>query len=69
MKAKCIKPGVVLSILLIPFLSFSNVEFNHQKDVVYGYKDGMALVMDIYSPKEEPNRAGIILVMAGGMTL
>ena len=48
MKAKCIKPGVVLSILLIPFLSFSNVEFNHQKDVVYGYKDGMALVMDIY---------------------
>ena len=43
MKAKCIKPGVVLSILLIPFLSFSNVEFNHQKDVVYGYKDGMAL--------------------------
>ncbi len=68
MKTKCIKLGIVLSILFIPFLSFSNVEFNHQKDVVYGYKDGMALVMDIYSPKEESNKAGIILVMAGGMT-
>ena len=68
MKTKCIKLGIVLSILIIPSLSFSNVEFNHQKDVVYGYKDGMALVMDIYSPKEESNKAGIILVMAVGMT-
>jgi hypothetical protein len=27
------------------------VEYNHQMDVVYGYKDGMALVMEVYSPK------------------
>lgn len=68
MKTMYIKLGLVLLILFIPSLSFCNVEFNHQKDVVYGYKDGMALVMDIYSPREESNKAGIILVMAGGMT-
>lgn len=68
MKTMCIKLGLVLSILFIPSLSFCNVEFNHQKDVVYGYKDGMALVMDIYSPREGSNKAGIILVVAGGMT-
>ena len=68
MKTKFIKYGLVLCSLIIPSLCFSNVEFNYQKDVVYGYKDGLALVMDIYSPKENLNKAGIILVMAGGMT-
>lgn len=42
------------------------MKYNHQKDVVYGYKDGMALVMDIYSPNDSPNNAGIIWVAAGG---
>lgn len=68
MKIKYNKLGIVLWILFIPISCFCNVEFNHQADVVYGYKDGMALVMDIFSPKGESNRAGIILVMAGGMT-
>ena len=43
------------------------VEFEHQKDLVYGYKDGMALVMDVYTPKSNTNGAAIIAVMAGGM--
>jgi len=62
-----IKLGLALSILFISSLSLCNVEFNHQKDVVYGYKDGMALVMDIYSPREGSNKAGIILIMSAGM--
>ncbi len=37
-----------------------------QPDIIYGYKYGTALVMDVLSPAE-PNGAGVILVMSGGM--
>lgn len=68
MKTKCYKLSLGLWILLLPSGSFCNDELYHQRDVVYGYKDGMALVMDVYSPIEGSNKAGIIVVMAGGMT-
>lgn len=67
MKTKNTRRCLVLWILLIPSLSFCQIEFDHQEDIVYGYKDGMALVMDIFSPKIETNSAGIILVMSGGL--
>ena len=41
-------------------------DFNHEEDVVYGYKDGMALVMDVYTPRDPRVDAGIIWVTAGG---
>lgn len=41
--------------------------WNHQQDIVYGYKDGMALVMDVITPAGNRNRAGVIRVMCGGM--
>jgi acetyl esterase/lipase len=43
-------------------------EYDHEKDVVYGYKDGMALVMDVFTPTGQLNGAGVIQVVAGGMT-
>lgn len=67
MNTRYIKIGLVLWTILISTLSFSQVEFVHNQDVVYGYKDGMALVMDVYSPKMETNKACIILVISGGM--
>lgn len=42
-------------------------EYDHEKDVVYGYKDGMALVMDVFTPVGQLNGAGVIQVVAGGM--
>jgi acetyl esterase/lipase len=41
--------------------------WNHQQDVVYGYKDGMALVMDVFTPSGNRNGAGVIRMMSGGM--
>ncbi len=67
MKSKNIKLGLVLCTIFISSLSYSQVDFVHNQDVVYGYKDGMALVMDVYSPKEGTNKAGIIMVISGGM--
>lgn len=54
--------------LILPLVGFCNDNFTHQKDVVYGYKDGLALVMDVYTPDNKQNNAGIIVVVAGGMT-
>jgi acetyl esterase/lipase len=42
-------------------------EWNHQRDVVYGYKDGMALVMDVFTPRGNRNGAAVIRMMSGGM--
>ncbi|MCX2718123.1 alpha/beta hydrolase family protein [Lentiprolixibacter aurantiacus] len=40
---------------------------SHQQDVIYGYRDGMALVMDIYYPGDNTSKSGIIVLMCGGM--
>ncbi len=40
--------------------------FDHKVDVVYGRKFGMALTMDVFTPKANANGAGIIWVVSGG---
>jgi acetyl esterase/lipase len=62
------KISIAICIALVPTSGYSIVDYVHKKDIVYGYKDGMALVMDVFSPKGELNKAGIIVIMAGGMT-
>jgi acetyl esterase/lipase len=42
------------------------VDFSRQVDVVYGRKHGMALTMDVLTPKEKTNGAAIIWVISGG---
>ena len=41
------------------------MEYVQQQDVVYGYKDGMALVMDVFTPKGQLNGAAVIKVIGG----
>jgi acetyl esterase/lipase len=36
------------------------------RDVIYGRKAGLALTMDVFTPKEQPNGRGIICVVSGG---
>src|SRR5438105_795301 len=40
--------------------------FTRQEDVIYGRKYGMALTMDVFTPKQNANGAAAILVMSGG---
>lgn len=35
-------------------------------DVVYGHKDGMALTMDVFTPKSSPRGVGLIFMVSGG---
>jgi acetyl esterase/lipase len=39
--------------------------FTRKADVIYGRKDGMALTMDVFTPRN-PNGAAVVLVVSGG---
>lgn len=54
------------SLLLATTCTFA-IEYSQHQDVVFGYKDGMGLVMDVFTPKVKSKRIGIIVVMSGGM--
>ena len=40
---------------------------DHQRDLVYGYKDGMGLIMDVFTPQENPNRSAVLWVLSQSM--
>ncbi len=41
-------------------------DFDLVEDVVYGHKDGLALTLDVLTPKENAKGVGIVLVSSGG---
>lgn len=55
---------VVLLTLATPALAQPN--YTRTEDVIYGRKYGMALVMDVFTPKENANGKGIIFCVSGG---
>ena len=59
--------NALLAIVLIasPLLA-ADPQFTRAERVVYGEKDGMALTMDVFQPKEHANGKGIILAVSGG---
>lgn len=40
--------------------------YTRKEDVVYGRKYGLALTMDVFTPKEKPNGRGVIFCVSGG---
>lgn len=40
--------------------------FRRTSDVIYGRKAGLALTMDVFTPKEKPNGLGVICIVSGG---
>lgn len=64
-----LKPILLAFLLALVFatsaLCQTNADFKRIEDVVYGRKDGMALTMDVFKPKN-PNGAGIIVCVSGG---
>ena len=40
--------------------------FTRESDVIYGRKHGMALTMDVFTPKADANGAAVIWVVSGG---
>jgi acetyl esterase/lipase len=63
----------LLSLLLVAFsLAFvctaraDEPPFTKATDVAYGHKSGMALTMNIFTPKQDANGAAVIWVVSGG---
>ena len=42
------------------------MNYDKQQDVVYGYKDGMGLIMDVFTPSAKRNGAAVIWLLSGG---
>jgi acetyl esterase/lipase len=40
--------------------------FTRARDVVYGHKNGVALTLDVFTPKKAANGAAVVVVMSGG---
>ena len=60
-------------LILVAGLPFAKVArgadppaFDRKTDVVYGRKYGMALTMDVFTPKDNPNGAAIVWIVSGG---
>lgn len=50
----------------VPVHAGENQPFTRIPDVVYGRKDGTALTMDVFVPRQNANGVGIIWVVSGG---
>jgi acetyl esterase/lipase len=53
-----------LALALVPATAHS-ADFTRTEDVVYGRKDGTALTLDVFTPKEQ-NGAAIVVMVSGG---
>ncbi len=55
-----------MTLPLPPAPAQSSVEFTRKEDVIYGRKYGLAMTMDIFTPKEKANGRGLIYCVSGG---
>src|SRR5262249_32018820 len=53
-------------LLCAPALAHAEETYTRQKDVIYVRKCGMAMTMDLFTPKEKANGAAVIFVVSGG---
>lgn len=53
-------------LLIVGSRSYAEDSFTRQTDVVYGRKPGLALTMDVFTPKENANGAAVVWVVSGG---
>src|SRR5262245_30824378 len=65
MIARSLVAAAAMLILAAP-ASAQEANYTRIDDVIYGRKHGMALTMDIFSPKEKANGKGVIFCVSGG---
>ena len=60
----------VVPLLLVGFAATATAAdespFTRKQDVVYGRKHGVALTLDVFTPKSRPNGAAAVFVVSGG---
>ncbi len=53
-------------LLFLPTSHGDDPNWTWKEDVIYGRKHGVALTMDIFTPKQNANGAGIVMCVSGG---
>lgn len=59
-------PTVLLAAILCSPLAVASDDFTRQPEVIYGRKHGVALTLDVFTPKAQANGAAVIWVVSGG---
>ncbi len=58
--------ALLLSLTAVPAVAQDAPNYDRQEDVIYGRKDGLAMTMDVFTPKEKKNGAAVIFCVSGG---
>lgn len=65
MKMKFLARNLLL-LCLVSAWGLAHAGVQIQSDVIYGHKDGMALIYDVFQPEEEANGAAVVYMISGG---
>lgn len=57
---------VVVAVIASPLGAMAQPNYTRTDDVIYGRKYGLAMTMDIFTPKENANGRGVIFCVSGG---
>jgi acetyl esterase/lipase len=57
---------VFTALLAAPTVRGDEPSYRRTEDVIYGRKHGTALTLDVFTPREDPNGLGVVLVVSGG---
>lgn len=68
MKATCTALAMLLLTLSAPAWAEreETATYTRDRDVIYGRRSGLALTMDVFTPKEKKNGAALFLIISGG---
>ncbi len=64
---KRLRVGLLACVLgLSDWCGAAEPSFTRENEVIYGRKHGLAMTLDVFKPKAQPNGAGIVMVASGG---
>lgn len=66
MLSRCLLAAFAGLALASPALAQPKANYTRTEDVIYGRKYGLAMTMDIFTPKENANGKGVIFCVSGG---
>src|SRR5437899_2422467 len=58
--------GLALLLAVVPSPAQDAPDFTRTRDVIYGRKFGLALTLDVFTPKKGANGIGVVSVVSGG---
>lgn len=74
MRSRLVLCGLLAALAAVPMLprtaaqpaARAAADFTRKEDVIYGRKDGLAMTMDVFTPKQNANGRGIVYCVSGG---